>query len=108
MLNRYVVEGIARDVSAGKRVVVLTQRLNEAREVLACACRTLDPSQVIRSTREQLVMRNGGTLAIASERSVDRIRGLQLDCLVLDEHVHMEAALEAFPALLPVGELVRV
>lgn len=83
-MNRYVPEGIARDLEAGKRVIVIASTMRIARlafEEIAAA----HPWPVARGTAgvERIESASGGVATFHSASRSGSLRGLTADTLVL-------------------------
>lgn len=106
-MNRYVTEGIARDLEAGKRVIVTASTMRTARlafEALAAA----HPWPVVRRTAgvERIESASGGVATFHSARRRGSVRGLQADVVaVLDgfEPLSFNGARQALDEIRPIG-----
>ena len=106
-MNRYVSEGIARDLEAGKRVIVIASAIRPARlafEELAAA----HPWQVVRSTAgvERIESASGGVATFHSALQHGSVRGLQADVVaVVDgfEGLSLAGARRALDEIRPIG-----
>lgn len=106
-MNRYVSEGIVRDLEAGKRVIVTASVMRTARlafEELAAA----HPWQVVRSTAgvERIESASGGVATFHSALQRGSVRGLQADVVaVLDgfEGLSFNGARQALNEISPIG-----
>lgn len=101
---RYLVEGVARDVAAGKRVLVAMPRMVEAREVFRRVAESGDWS---RTNGVEPVEHGSGGRAWFRSASSNGVRGIQCDVLVVagDAADHLD---ELLPAVVPGGEVVRL
>ena len=104
---RYLVEGVARDVAAGKRVLVAMPRIVEAREAFRRVAESGDWSRVQRTNGRESVEHDSGGRAWFRSASSTGVRGVDCDVLVAvgDAADHSDRLL---PALVPGGEAVRL
>ena len=106
-MNRYVTEGITRDLEAGKRVIVTASTMRTARlafETLAAA----HPWPVVRGTGgvERIESASGGVATFHSAQRRESVRGLQADVVaVVDgfERLSFNAARLALDEIRPIG-----
>lgn len=106
-MNRYVSEGIARDLEAGKRVIVTASTMRATRpafEELAAA----HPWPVVRRTAgiERIESASGGVATFHSAQRRGSVRGLQADVVaVLDgfEGLSLAAGRQALDEIRPIG-----
>ena len=103
---RYLVEGVARDVASGKRVLVAMPRM-EAREVFRRVAESGDWSRVQRTNGMESVEHDSGGRAWFRSASSRGVRGVHCDVLVVvgDAADHSD---ELLPAVVPGGEAVRL
>ena len=104
---RYLVEGVARDVAAGKRVLVAMPRMWEAREVFRRVAEAGDWSRVQRTNGMESVEHGSGGRAWFRSASSNGVRGIQCDVLVVVGGAadHLD---ELLPAVVSGGEVVRL
>ena len=103
---RYLVEGVARDVTAGKRVLVAMPRMVEAREVFRRVAESGDWSRVQRANGVESVEHGSGGRAWFRSAS-NGVRGVDCDVLVVARGAadHLD---ELLPAVVPGGEAIRL
>ena len=103
---RYLVEGVARDVASGKRVMVAMPRMVEAREVFRRVAESGDWSRVQRTNGMESVEHDSGGRAWFRSASSHGVRGVHCDVLVVVGDVADRD--ELLPAVVPGGEVVRL
>ena len=103
---RYLVEGVARDVAAGKRVLVAMPRMVEAREVFRRVAESGDWSRVQRTNGMESVEHDSGGRAWFRSASSHGVRGVHCDVLVVVGDVADRD--ELLPAVVPGGEVARL
>lgn len=115
-MNRYAVAGIAADVAAGRRVLLLAATLDHGRRAFRqVEERFVDAGAMIDVKRsngqERIQTVNGGLLLIGSVRAESSWRGRTADVLVVEDYgwnpVDLERMLPVIAAS-PDGELVRL
>lgn len=82
-MNRYVVEGIVRDVLAGKRVGLVAGRQEDARTVFALLLDSGVSWEEVRKDSGMEMVRSGTGAAFVLSATTESVRGRELDVVVL-------------------------
>jgi hypothetical protein len=101
-VNRYVIEGLAADLRAGKHIGLMSVTRNVSRHTFTDLAVTVGAgsAEVRRANgQERITHASGGTLTVLTAKA-DSLRGLLLNVLVIAdwEHIDMGAAADIMDA----------
>lgn len=108
-MNRYVIDGIVRDLEAGKDVLVVGPRWHEAGHAFQCVTESVPDWQRIQRTNgaQEAVHRSGARLWVRSAQGRGQ-RGVSADVVVLIDAraIPEERRRDVLPCIPQGGELI--